>query len=350
MSSPAPVVLCLLAALAAPRLGDGELGGLEGWGLEQLGPRLGEAPLGPCPVERWPATFDPQEFDSLRPFERWGELVRASALAEPDAALAAEHCLLMLAQGRHDEAWRALAALPAPGQTAALWPRFLPGLPPGGSPGELTLAPGGVLRPALPPPVSGDPRVLLEQRRAEVRGLSVGTSRVDLAFELRLEGIEVSAKLVSGPAVEFACVLPCPAGFERFSEYADWTRVDPPGSALPIRLTPGGEPWKLWGRFLQVRQTFPGELGPGARLPARVETAGLALLLAPGTPESECLAGLAPALSTLFEVPVAIEFEGGPRLPGDPVRLRLSPGPGLQPKLGRILSLAEAAHRARRGR
>jgi hypothetical protein len=350
MIPPASVVLCLLAAPSAPELGGGQLTGLEGWGLEQLGRRLGEAPIGPCPVERWPAAFDPQEFERLQPFERWGELLLAGERESPDPAMAAEHCLLMLAQGRHDEAWRALAALPGPGQAAALWPRFLPGLPPGGAPGELVLAPGAVLRPALPPPVSGDPRVILEARRAEVHGLAVGASRVDLCFELRLEGIEVSATLVSGPAVEFACVLPCPAGFERFSEYADWTRIDPPGSPLPIRLTPGGEPWKLWGRFLQVRQTFPGELGPSAQLPARVESAGLALVLTPGTAEAACLAHLAPVLGGLFAVPVSIEFEGGPPSPGDPVRLRLPPGPGLQPKLARILALAESAHRARKVR
>lgn len=347
MKLSALVALWALAGLAAPSPGDGSLTGLEGWGLEQLGPRLVEPPAGPCPVERWPGAFEPLEFARLRPFERWAELVQAAQVQPRDPALAAEHCLLMLAQGRHDEAWRALASLPAAGQASALWPRFLPGLPAGTPAGALQLAPGGVLRPALPPPVSGDPRVLLEPRRAQVHGLQVGESRVDLEFELRLEGFEVSARLVSGPAVEFACVLPCPPGFERFSEYADWTRVDPPGSPLPIRLEPGAEPWKLWGRFLQVPQAFPGQLGPGAQLPARVEAAGLALVLAEGTPEAQCLASLAPALSTLFDVPVAIEFQGARPLPGDPVRLRLTPAAGLPDKLGKLLSLAEATYRAR---
>lgn len=341
--------LCLLQVSApAPSPGvagatERSLVGLEGWGATALGARLAEAPQGPLPVERWPQGFDPAEFAAQRPFERWAELQRLLGQPGAPAEAAAERCLLMLAQGRHDDAWRALAELSAPGQAAALWPRFLPGLPASPTAHELRLAPGGLLRPALPPPVDGDPRVLLEPRRVEVHGLLVGESRVDLVFDLRLEGYEVSAALKSGPAVEFACVLPCPAGFERFAEYADWVRIDPPGSALPVKLVPGAEPWRLWGRFLQVTQRFPGALPDLSNgLPALVELHGLELVLAENTPEGECLKGLAPALAGLFGVPVGI---AGTAAPSSAVRLRLPPGPDLELKLGRLLSLAEQAYR-----
>jgi hypothetical protein len=343
----APLCLCQAAPLAPPPgAAERSLLGLSGWGEQELATRLAAEPRGPLPVERWPRQFSPALYERERPFERWAELQHLVSRPDAPAAAHAERCLLMLAQGRHDDAWRALAELPEAAQVAALWPRFLPGLPASPAAWRLELAPGGILRPTLPPPVDGDPRVLLEPRRAEVHGLLVGESRVDLVFDLRLEGYEISVSLRAGPAVEFACVLPCPAGFERFAEYADWVRIDPPGSPLPVKLTPGGEPWRLWGRFLQVTQRYPSTLPDlSAGLPGRIQRAGLELVLDPNSPEGECMRALAPALADLFQVPVGILELGAIPSAADPVRLRLLPGPDLEVKLGRLLSLAEQAYR-----
>ncbi len=281
------------------------------------------------------------------PWAAWVSAVEGYA-AEPHGRAALDLAEIALAQGRDEWAWRCLAGAVAqhPREAAALLPRFWPGWtpPPGSAPqapgGALAALPAGVtLAPALPPPVTDDPEVLLAPRAMDLDGLRIGDTVVNLRLHVRGDGVDFRVEHVSGPAVEFLVVLPYPPGFKAHLEYADWDRQERVGGPLPVRVIPGEEAYRLWGRFRRDGRRPEWRLPDP--LPEQVRLGGLSLALDPRAPEHARLAGLAPSLERLLDLPVAVD-DGAPRDGWTPIRVDLLPGPRREAMLRTLLELSEA--------
>lgn len=300
----------------------------------------------------WPVDPDDPSWvaepDALaRPWAAWVGAVEGYA-ADPAGVAALDLAEIALAQGRDEWAWRCFAkgAAAHPARAAALLPRFWPGwtAPAGQVPdapgGGVRALPAGVtLRPALPPPVTDDPEVLLAPRALDLDGLRIGDTVVNLRLHVRGDGVDFRVEHVSGPGVEFQVVLPYPPGFKAHLEYADWDRQESVGGPLPVRVTPGEEPYRLWGRFRRDGQRPEWRLP--SPLPEQVRQGGLSLALDPRAPGHARLAGLAPALERLMELPVAAD-DGAPRNGWTPIRVDLLPGPRREAMLQTLLELSEA--------
>ncbi|MHC4375932.1 MAG: hypothetical protein ACYS26_04975 [Planctomycetota bacterium] len=305
-----------------------------------------------CGAPLWPGAeddpaWDAAEGDLARPWAAWVSAVEGYA-AEPRGSAALDLAEIALAQGRDEWAWRCFAsgAADQPAQAAALLPRFWPGWnapagrtldAPGG--GLLALPAGVTLTPALPPPVTDDPEVLLAPRAMDLSGLRIGDTVVNLRLHVRGDGVDFRVEHVSGPGVEFQVVLPYPPGFKAHLEYADWDRQERVGGPLPVRVIPGEEAYRLWGRFRRDGQRPEWRL-PNP-LPEQVRQGGLSLALDPRAPGHARLAGLAPALERLLELPVAVD-DGAPRNGWTPIRVDLLPGPRREAMLRTLLELSEA--------
>lgn len=330
--------------------------GVFGWPEGPLLDELLALPVDAEPVTSraplWPT--DPEDLAWLAsdgeladPWAAWVRAVEGYA-AEPRGSAALELAEIALAQGRDEWAWRCFAngVADQPAEAAALLPRFWPGwsAPAGQAPdapggGLLSLPAGVTLTPALPPPVTDDPEVLLAPRAMDLQGLRIGETRVNLRLHVRGDGVDFRVEHVSGPEVEFQVVLPYPPGFKAHLEYADWDRQERVGGPLPVRAIPGEEPYRLWGRFR--RDSGRPEWRLPAPLPAQVLRGGLSLALDPRAPGHARLAGLAPALERLLELPVSID-SGAPRNGWTPIRVDLLPGPRREAMLQALLELSEA--------
>lgn len=313
-------------------------------------PAPARAPLWPSTVADPAWTAGPGEL--ARPWAAWVGAVEGYA-SDPTGSAALDLAEIALAQGRDEWAWRCFArgAAGQPAQAAALLPRFWPGWsPPAGEAvdapggGLLALPPGVTLTPALPPPVTDDPEVLLAPRAMDLDGLRIGEAVVNLRLHVRGDGVDFRVEHVSGPAVEFQVVLPYPPGFKAHLEYADWDRQERVGGPLPVRAIPGEEPYRLWGRFRRDGQRPEWRLPQP--LPEQVRQGGLSLALDPRAPGHARLAGLAPALERLLELPVAVD-DGAPRNGWTPIRVDLLPGPRREAMLRALLELSEAQRLAR---
>lgn len=319
-----------------------------------------DAQPGPARGVLWPQDSEdplwtPPEPDALAaPWAAWVNAVEGSC-ADPEGKAALDMAQVALEQGRDERAWRTLARAAAthPAEAAALLPRFWPGWAP--EAGSALDAPGGglralpagaTLRPALPPPIDDDPEILLAPRAMDFFGLQIGETLVDLRLHVRGDGVDFRVEHISGPAVEFQVVLPYPPGFRAHLEYADWERADTVGAPLPVRLQPGSEPYRLWGRFR--RDTERPEWRLPDPLPEQVLQAGLSLALDPQDPGYPRLVGLAPALEQMLGLEVRAD-DGSPRHGWTPIRIDLLPGPRREAMLQTLLELSESLRRNREG-
>ena len=354
---PAALALATLHT-AVPAQGDGTESGFS-WPDGELAAALrgigADVEPEPAPAALWPEREDDPAWVDDAPWLRWSELLVRRAGGTLAEAELAELALVTLAQGRDQDGWRHLAALAerSPERAAGILPRFFPGVPPefaavtGGLPPPLP--DGVVLRPALPPPLGPlDPDVLLEARGVTLRGLAIGSAVCDLLCDLRTDGMDLRFEHRSGGEATAAAVLPCPPGFARWSEYADWDRQEELGGAHPVRLVPDAEPWRLWGRFQRARTGWPtrAPLVPTAQL----EAGGVLIVVSRTDPARTRLGGLAPAIEHATGVVARVGDEasierasGGP----SPVVVDLTERTGRAAKLAALLGLVERAARAR---
>ncbi len=319
-----------------------------GWPTRGLGAVLGALPSDTEPADLppppSPASGDPDKL----PWRAWGSaLERATARSSESTQARAELAQLALERGADSDAWAHLEPLRnSPALLCALVPRLLPGAPAGmgavtgGLPPAL---PAGVsLRPALPP-ASGDPVPdgWLEPRSASLTGLVIGEATVRMSVELRLDGVNVQFDHLSGAPIEFSCRLPCPQGFGRGSEYADWNRQEELGAAHPVRLSAAAPEWRLWLRFTPERRSLPAK--PPARLSVQALEAGLEFVTSQGQ-DALGLAELAGELERLLGLPVTLSDVTAPWTTGPgarPITIDLLSPTGNGPKLLALVSLVE---------
>lgn len=252
----------------------------------------------------------------------------ATARAERRARLA----LLALDHGRTEDAWVHLAAT-TPAWTAALLPRFLPGVP-GDSPigrGGATgaLAADVVLAPALPPPSAERVAGRVDRRAMTTRTVRIGESTVSMRVAVEAEGVQIDVRHVAGPPARFSVRIPRSPDYAYGDEYVDWYRQDAQGVPHALEVKPGEEEHTLYARFDTRRETAAAGL-PRA-LPAGLARGGLWLLVPEGAPDAAVVAAAARAIER-----VGLGFTCGVRAPG-------APSSGLS---GTTVDLADAATRA----
>jgi hypothetical protein len=291
----------------------------------------------------WPAP------DAPAPYLLWADTVRAEAEGPTDGGRRAQLARWALGQGRDEDAWRHAAAAVArePSAAPALLAAFLPGLTApaefGADGGLLPLPQGVALAPALPPPTERGRRV--DVRTVTLQSLAIGEGAVDLLVGVRGDGVELSVEHRRGGAVEFTVELPCPVGFELRSAHADWERQDDPRAPIRVRVEPGSEPFRIWGRTEPRRPTWPTVV-PTA-LDPRARTAGFEVQWdAPDGEAGEAARrsadDLAAGLARLLGVHARVAPLAPAAAPGvAPIRLRLSSDPAGRDRLAELLSAAE---------
>lgn len=230
------------------------------------------------------------------------------------AARRARLALLALEQGRSDDAWEHFAAT-TPEWTAALLPRFLPGVPPqtragvGGVAGPSEA--GVVLSPALPPPSLERVAGRVDRRAMSARDVAIGDTVVSVRVSVEAEGVQVDVRHRSGPATRFALRIPRSPDYDFGDEYVDWYRQETKGVPHVIEVKPGEEEHTLYGRF-DARRDVPAASVP-TRLPPSLARGGLWLVVANDDPDRELLAAAAAAIGR-----TGLGFECGLRPPGAP--------------------------------
>ena len=311
-------------------------------------PSLPSAPAWPA----WNTALDTASaWDGEAPWRRWVELLRAERDASKDesgadrAALERRTSLAFLAleQGRHADAWRHLEPVAAdPALFAGALAGYLPGVPAdhprlaGGAPAPL--APGTLLRPALPPTM-GSARGQWRPGETVLERLRVGDSVLRMRVLLERDGIDVTFTHLEGPPAHLVIRLPVPEGVSVGAVYADWESQEDPGAPVEVELPAREDPFTIWGRFLPRSEPWSHSLP--LRLPARAHHEGLALVL-PAEPDAATarLERFSEALGELFELPtrcLAPDAEPG----GHPLRLTFHRADDPPGKLEALLSQVE---------
>lgn len=342
---------------------------------EQQGPLLFELPPGPAadavarvrpdtepaviPGEPWPdwSARGADGWGSPEPWRRWAALVREEAAADaPDPARRAQLALCARAQGRDRDAWSHLANAGAePALTAALLPRFLPGMTtrkgasaagnagaagsvlPGGLPGDLRS--GDWLRPPLPPEI--------DEAVARAAGIfapswkhhavRVGESRVSVAVELSIDGVEIELLHLSGPPVELTFALPSPRSQTIRYVYANWEKVEDATAPVTLNVSAEVPEGEIWGRFLPRATRWPEALPPG--LDARVRDGEVRIV---GDVDDAFLGSMASGLGALLGTTCKVVAPGTPpEGVREPLSIHLGSGPDAEAKLLGLLSRAE---------
>ena len=230
------------------------------------------------------------------------------------AARRARLALLALEQGRSDDAWEHFAAT-TPEWTAALLPRFLPGVPlqtragVGGASGPTKA--GDVHSPALPPPSLERVAGRVDRRAMSARDVTIGDTVVSVRVSVEAEGVQVDVRHRSGPATRLALRIPRSPDYDFGDEYVDWYRQETKGVPHVIEVKPGEEEHTLYGRF-DARRDVPAASVP-TRLPPSLARGGLWLVVANDDPDRELLAAAAAAIGR-----TGLGFECGLRSPGAP--------------------------------
>lgn len=258
---------------------------------------------------------------------------RLLAAADDDGPAArADLCLVALEQGRHLDAWGHYARLVAdPARAAGLRQHLWPGVPldvPAGPGGATPPLPAGVLlRPALPEP-SGTwqgeeafAAILYEMRAAELQGLEVGGSTLDLRLSVESTGVKLSTWLRSGDPVELRILMPEPPGYAIEIEYVDWLKAEGAHAVRSLVPQADGEAWVVFSRVGERDVERPA--GTVARLPAGLRLGGLVLEDEGG---ENALPALPPAelLEAAVGAPVRVVDPGAAAREGFPgVRMRV---------------------------
>jgi hypothetical protein len=221
--------------------------------------------------------------------------------------------LLALAQGRSDAAWTHFAATTSdPTWSAAILPRFLPGVP-RGSASDLggkaaPLPDGAVLTPTLPPPTGTAGAGGLDRRAMTARTVAIGAAVVSFKVSVDYEGVQVDVRHVSGGTAKLAVLIPEPPDFTFGNEYVDWYRQDEMHVPHELEVKPGEEEHSLYGRFEARDRVMRSRLP--SKMPSPIALGGL-WLVAPEDAGRPLLAAAAQSLSTVLGVDCKL------RAPGD---------------------------------
>lgn len=314
------------------------------------------AGVGPesAPVELERALFHedpwlawPRKSGQTVEWQRWGEWLAAEGRSESaDPRRRAGLMSIAAQQSRWSDAWVHFERLGgAPEWAAACLPRLLPGVPAdhdvlaGGFPDALPA--GIVLRPAVPPRIASDPRGSLRPRTAKVTGLVIGETTLDFTITVEPSGIQIDLEHQAGPGVEFAVILPEPAGQRVRIEYVDWMRQEMVRLPLPVKLVPGEEAVTLFGRFDRKSVVLPA--APKGRICAGLRRGGLSIEGPAEGELRESASALAAALGQAFGFPHSYRAYGEKRTvsPWSGVEMRLAPGQEGLETLIEIVSRAE---------
>jgi hypothetical protein len=238
---------------------------------------------------------------SASTWESFGTAIAAENAAPGNAERRARLALLALEQRRFEDAWNHLAATSAdPAWTAAILPRFIPGVPAGTNVrdgGRATPLPDGVvLAPSLPPASAGAVRGRIDRRAMSLSDLEIGAARVTLRVAVEAEGVQIDVKHVSGGTAKLAIVIPEPREIPFGNEYVDWYRQDDMHVAHAIVVKPGDEEHTLYGRFEPRDRILPMTMP--ARVPAQLEQGKLWLVIADSDPDRALVAAVATALTS----------------------------------------------------
>jgi hypothetical protein len=258
----------------------------------------------------------------------WSKLLSEEALAKraakaPDPERRARLALLALEQGRSDDAWAHFASTGTDATwTAALLPRFLPGVP-AGSPAGIgglagALPDGAVLAPCLPPPSldvladkgGGKYSGRIDRRAMSVRSITVGAAVISMRVSVENEGVQIDLRHVSGGAAHVSVLIPESPDFAFGNEYVDWYRQDDMRVPHAIEVKPGEEEHTIYGRFeTQQQRRFTGTIP--AVLPAQIAQGGL-WLVARDDAGRPLLDAAAQAVSVALGIPCKVRAPGAP--------------------------------------
>ena len=310
------------------------------------------ADLGPVPAGletfeiQWPDHDDPTAWQAPGAWERWGAALAADDASGTQHERIAHAARAALAQGRHESAWRHWTRLSDvdPRTAARLLPAFLPGIRTvcafDGSGQPVPLEAGVTLAPALPPPTRTESRI--DIRSMTLRQLRIGGAEIDLTVGVRGDGVELELEHRGGPAVEFDLRVPVPSGSVPTNLYADWEKQADPTGPVRVRLEPGAEPFRIWGRMQPLPLRWPGL--PLTSLDLRMQSTGLALVTPSDDPWHAELADLARGLETLLEIPVRISDEAPEHGSPSPAAVRIHV-PDLAERKLWLRDLVDAAER-----
>lgn len=212
-------------------------------------------------------------------WDAWSTLVLAEAHARaPDPERRARLALFALEQGRSDDAWSHCAATSAhPEWTAAILPRFLPGVPRGsaigvgGRPGALP--DGVVLSPSLPPSSAARDDGRVDRRAMSVREIHIGRAVVSMRVSVESEGVQIDVRHVSGEPAQFSVLIPELSDWSFGDEYVDWYRQDEKRVPHKIEVKAGEEEHTFYGRFEARARTQPTRVPTS--LPGSIVAGGL---------------------------------------------------------------------------
>lgn len=288
----------------------------------------------------WPADLADPGWDSVQPWLRWADLVRAEAQAEqPDARRRAALCLAARAQGRYHDAWHHFGQTGAdPALARRILPTLLLGLPldhpleSDGSPSPLPA--GSLLWPCIPPRSENFLEGYVDRRAALISNLSVGAALISLRISIEGDGVQVDVGYLKGDEAQLRLRMPVPAHQAVDVEYFDWDRIEPIGSLHTVVVNSGSGPQTGWVRFRPQSATWPGSLPPPEYEPVGIEIAGTA-----GDPRP---AALAQALERALGIPARASL-GLPQVARgrSPLRIRLAPAAEGHSLLRAVISLSE---------
>lgn len=235
-------------------------------------------------------------------WEKWGAALGAEAAAPGNAERRARLALLALEQRRFEDAWAHLAATSADARwTAAILPRFLPGVPPrsaSGIGGRVSALPDGVaLSPSLPPPSRETTTGRVDRRSMSISELAIGDAVISMHVTVEAEGVQIDVKHVSGGIAKLSIRIPRPRELAFGNEYVDWYRQDEMHVAHAILVQPGEEEHTLYGRFEPRPVVFATTLPP--RVPEQLGRGRLWLRIGKSDPERPLIDAVASSLSGL---------------------------------------------------
>ncbi len=253
----------------------------------------------------------------------WGTLLSAEKDATQDAASVknaatsgaerrARLALLALEQGRSEAAWAHFAATKSdPTWTAAILPRFLPGVPSGsasaGGGNAAPLADGAILTPSLPPPTRASGEGGFDRRSMSTRSIAIGSAVVSMKVSVENEGVQIDVRHVSGGPAKIAILIPEPPDYTFGNEYVDWYRQDEMHVPHVFEVKPGEEEHTLYGRFEAREQVLRSRVP--STMPSPITLGGL-WLVAPDDPGRPLLAAAAQSISTVLGVECKLRAPG----------------------------------------
>jgi hypothetical protein len=238
----------------------------------------------------------------------------ARANKAPDAERRARLALLALEQGRSDDAWAHFAATRTdPTWSAAVLPRFLPGVP-SGSPGGKgglpgPLPDGAVLAPSLPPPSADRAAGRIDRRAMSVRAITVGAAVVSLRVSVETEGVQIDVRHVSGGAAKLSVLIPESPDWQFGNEYVDWYRQETMRVPHAIEVKPGEEEHTIYGRF-ETQQPRRFTAGLPASMPAQIASGGLWLSVRADDAEKPSIEAAAQAISAVLSIRCRVRAPG----------------------------------------